>query len=165
MDEQTLGEVLTSIQQYQRQLDAYDQEMLWDEDDRVQKEWFSEFSTNLKVLWTERMIHLNTRTISLSTPKQRRMLGWPEDLHRTTITSRMSVDEFPSARVRTAIRLMEILRETVQSLIDQQAQDISCRVCGRKASKECTRCSTAYYCGEECQKQNWMASHHAECTK
>ena len=117
MAAQTLQELLTTIEQYQAELDAYDQEMLWEEDDRVQKEWFTEFSTNLKELWSERLARLNSQAIALSTPKQRRELGWPEDLHKTTITSRMNLDEFPTARVRTARRLMGLLHDTVDSLI------------------------------------------------
>jgi len=161
----TTQELLATIEQYRTELDAYDQEMLWDEDDRVQKEWFSEFSTNLKELWTGRLIRLNSQAIALSTPKQRRELGWPDDLHKTTIASRMNADEFPSARVRTASSLMELLRETVENVIALQSGVISCSVCGRRAAKECTGCGTAYYCGEVCQKQDWISRHRVECKK
>jgi len=30
-----------------------------------------------------------------------------------------------------------------------------CNLCGKDATKLCSRCKTVYYCSVECQKQNW----------
>ena len=38
-----------------------------------------------------------------------------------------------------------------------------CRVCGEAATKRCSACHEAEYCGEECQAADWEADHCFEC--
>lgn len=37
------------------------------------------------------------------------------------------------------------------------SDSITCRICGGPADDICSACSSAYYCGRECQKADWLA--------
>ena len=39
----------------------------------------------------------------------------------------------------------------------------TCKVCNRRALFACSRCQTAFYCGNACQRQDWR-NHRSECT-
>jgi hypothetical protein len=40
-----------------------------------------------------------------------------------------------------------------------------CLVCGEKAKSVCSRCDSAWYCGEDCQKKHWKSGHEKGCKK
>ena len=42
------------------------------------------------------------------------------------------------------------------------AKRCTCQVCGKDASKKCSRCSLAWYCSAECQKKHWK-EHKSVC--
>lgn len=41
---------------------------------------------------------------------------------------------------------------------------VSCKMCGKEASKKCGKCGDAAYCHEKCQKKDWQR-HQTECSK
>lgn len=40
-----------------------------------------------------------------------------------------------------------------------------CSVCNKEAKNRCGGCLKKWYCGKECQKTDWKASHKSECSK
>jgi hypothetical protein len=61
--------------------------------------------------------------------------------------------------------------ERAREFLPQIKAALELRVCAHCASvesaictfKKCSRCSVAYYCGAECQRLHWSASHIIEC--
>ncbi|KAG6951043.1 hypothetical protein JG688_00013911 [Phytophthora aleatoria] len=50
-----------------------------------------------------------------------------------------------------------------KELLEKREAALRCRVCKSPSTLVCSRCKVVRYCGAECQKQDWKASHKQKC--
>ncbi|KUF98994.1 Equilibrative Nucleoside Transporter (ENT) Family [Phytophthora nicotianae] len=50
-----------------------------------------------------------------------------------------------------------------KELLEKREAALRCRVCKAPSTLVCSRCKVVRYCGAECQKQDWKASHKQKC--
>lgn len=93
------------------QAETYDEEQLWEEDDRFNKEMITKFSTELQNRWRNRLRKLNVRLIAVTTPKERRAADWPEDIRSTMIERVLDEDTFPTDTINKSLDMLRDLLE------------------------------------------------------
>eukprot|EP00698_Gefionella_okellyi_P018115 TRINITY_DN5406_c0_g1_i1.p1 TRINITY_DN5406_c0_g1~~TRINITY_DN5406_c0_g1_i1.p1 ORF type:complete len:352 (+),score=41.51 TRINITY_DN5406_c0_g1_i1:44-1099(+) len=54
---------------------------------------------------------------------------------------------------------------SISSLSAPRGVKLSCEVCGRAATQQCTSCRVTYYCSKEHQDLDWRAVHEAICSE
>ncbi|TDH72768.1 uncharacterized protein CCR75_005463 [Bremia lactucae] len=50
-----------------------------------------------------------------------------------------------------------------KELLEKREAAVRCRACKSPSVLVCSRCKKVRYCGSECQKQDWKASHKLKC--
>jgi len=93
------------------QAETYNEEELWEEDDRFNKEMITKFSTQLQTRWRNRLWKLNERLIAVTTPKERRAADWPEDIRSTMIERVLGADTFPTDTINKSLDMLRDLLE------------------------------------------------------
>jgi hypothetical protein len=66
-----------------------------------------------------------------------------------------------------AVATLEKKKAAILKIQAKQASIVPtpCLVCGEEAKSVCSRCESAWYCGEDCQKKHWKSGHKKECKK